>query len=240
MRYRFLETQHVQINGKEVRYTSLHGSRTSGRLFATKLLCDTLARYKCLVITEGEFNALSVWQACNVAGVDVLSFGSDSQRILPAWAVEVASHYSAVVTWLDDADKAREVSRQLSQAATLRSIHSEDGKEDANVLLLAGTLGGLVQTARLHAVQTEQRASVLWDLWDAWRAGELDAGQVQVGQQLAQALGKCEQLFLPTHPLSQVSGKSRATLDVGGGTTTHHHHPGEWVSAGTSNVSTLC
>ncbi len=201
MRYRFLETQHVQVNGKDkdVRYTSLHGSRTSGRLFGTKLLCDTVARYRCLVITEGEFNAMSVWQACNVAGVDVLSFGSESQRILPAWAVQVASHYGSVVTWLDDADKARQVSAQLSQAATLRSIHNEDGKEDANVLLLAGTLGGLVQTARLHAVKTEQRESVLWDLWDAWRAGELDAGQVQVGKQLAQALGKCEQLFSLTH-----------------------------------------
>ncbi len=146
----------------------------------------------------------------------------------------MASHYGSVVTWLDDADKARQVSAQLSQAATLRSLVSEDGKEDANVLLLAGTLGGLVQTARLHAVKTEQRESVLWDLWDAWRAGELDAGQVQVGKQLAQALGKCD-----TWPLTRVvvGGSPPPTVQCDATITRHLR---EWVSTDTSNVSYLC
>lgn len=186
VRYRFLATH----AGK--RYTSLRGSVTQGRLFGASLLwADVVARYRCLVITEGEFNAMSVHQCANDAGVDVLSFGSESQRTLPAWCVDLASRYGAVVTWLDSPEKSLEVSRQVPQAVTLRSVTREDGvKLDANQLLLSGALGGLIQTARLRALPAEQHESVLWDLWDAWRDGVLDAGQLTVGRQLAQTLGR--------------------------------------------------
>ena len=194
IRYRFLETQHVNVNGKvkDIRFTSLYGSRTSGRLFGASLLpVENMARWRCLVVTEGEFNAVSVWQACNVAGVDVLSFGSESQRTLPAWAIDLASRYGTVVTWVDSADKALEVAQQLPQAVPLRSLHSEDDvKLDANALLMAGKLGGLVQTARLRGLPAAQHDYVLWDLWDAWQDSALDAGQVKVGRQLAHALGR--------------------------------------------------
>lgn len=186
VKYRFFSETHA---GK--RYTSLPGSQLRERLFGTALLwADVVAKWRCLVITEGEFNAMSVHQSCNDSGVDVLSFGSESQRTLPAWAIDLASRYGAVVTWLDDADKAREVSRQLPNAVTLRSFHSELGvKQDANELLKSGKLGGLVQTARLRATPAEQHEAVLWDLWDAAKDNLLDAGQVKVGRQLAQTLG---------------------------------------------------
>ena len=89
---------------------------------------------------------MSVYQCCNDAGIDVLSFGSESQRTLPAWAVDVASRYGAVVTWLDSPEKSIEVSRQLPGAVALRSLHSETGlKLDANARLADGALGGLIQ-----------------------------------------------------------------------------------------------
>lgn len=194
VRYRFLETQLVQLpNGKDkrLRFTSLSGSVTRGRLFGANLLpLPSFATTRCLVICEGEFNAMSVWQAANVAGVDVLSFGSEAQRTLPAWVLDVASHYAAVVTWIDDADKYDELHRQLPKAKALRSVVTDAGKQDANSLLITGMLGGLIQSARLQVTAGERREAVLWQLWDAARAGELDAGQCAVGRRLAQELGR--------------------------------------------------
>ena len=198
VRYRFLET-YTSADGKAHRYTSLYGSRTNGRLFGVPALpagvllpwdnADRLhgEAISCLVITEGEFNAMSCWQACHETNIDVLSFGSESQRTLPAWAVEIASRYGAVVVWVDSADKALQVAQQLPQAKALRSVTEDGAKLDANALLGAGALGGLIQAARL-SVMRSRRESVLWQLWDSRH--ELDAGQRIVAQSLAQELGK--------------------------------------------------
>lgn len=182
------------------RYDSLSGSRTVGRLFGVQCLPE-FTRYapdagrvnaealRCLVVCEGEFNAMSVWQACHATNVDVLSFGAESQRTLPAWAVDVAQRYGAVVAWVDDAAKAQDVAKQLPQAVALRSPIEDGTKQDANACLVRGVLGGLVQTARLSCLRRPaQRESVLWDIWDAKDA--IDAGQRHVAQRLAQALGK--------------------------------------------------
>lgn len=181
------------------RYDSLQGSATVGRLFGAHMLPEFegaewdnvdrlhLEAVRCLVFTEGEVNAMSVWQACHESGIDVLSFCSESQRSLPAWAIDVASRYGAVVVWVDDPAKAQEVGRQLPQAVALRSIEEDGRKWDANALLVAGKLGGLVLAARLSRM-TERRESVLWQLWDA--RDTLDAGQRIVAQRLAQELGK--------------------------------------------------
>lgn len=182
------------------RYDSLKGGFTvGGRLFGAHLLpefegaeWDSVDRLhaeavRCLVFTEGEINAMSVWQACAATGVDVLSFCSESQHNLPAWAIDVASHYGAVLTWMDDPVKALEVAQQLPQAVALRSVQEDSHKWDANALLVAGKLGGLVQAARL-SVMRDRRESVLWQLWDV--RDTLDAGQLQVAQRLAQELGR--------------------------------------------------
>lgn len=198
VRYRFLQTQ-TGADGKAYRYTSLTGTRTSGRLFGVPALpagvllpWDGAARLhgeaiSCLVVTEGEFNAMSVWQACHETNVDVLSFGSESQRSLPAWAVTIAQRYGAVVVWVDDPQKAQDVARQLPRAQALRSVQEDGAKQDANALLVAGALGGLVQAARL-SVMRERRESVLWQLWDV--RDSLEAGQRIVAQRLALELGK--------------------------------------------------
>ena len=198
VRYRFLQT-HTSADGKECRYTSLYGTRLGGRLFGVPALpagvllpWDGIERLhgeaiSCLCVTEGEFNAMSVWQACHETNVDVLSFGSEAQRSLPAWAIAIASHYGAVVVWVDDPAKAQEVAQQLPQAVALRSTQEDGRKWDANALLVAGRLGGLVQAARL-SVMRERRESVLWQLWDA--RDTLDASQRSVAQRLAQELGR--------------------------------------------------
>lgn len=198
VRYRFLQA-HAGADGKEYRYTSLYGSRTTGRLFGVPALpagvllpWDDSPRLhgeaiSCLVITEGEFNAMSCWQACHETNIDVLSFGSESQRTLPAWAAEIAARYGAVVVWVDDPQKALQVAQQLPQAKALRSVQEDGQKLDANALLVAGSLGGLIQAARL-SVMRERRESVLWQLWDV--RDTLDAGQRIVGQRLALELGR--------------------------------------------------
>lgn len=198
MRYRFLQTE-TGADGKQHRYTSLYGSRINGRLFGVPALpagvleewdnSDRLhgEAISCLVVTEGEFNAMSCWQACHETNVDVLSFGSESQRTLPAWAVSIAQRYGAVVVWVDDPDKALQVAQQLPQAKALRSVQEDGHKLDANALLVAGQLGGLIQAARL-SVMRSRRESVLWQLWDV--RDTLDAGQRIVAQRLAQELGR--------------------------------------------------
>ena len=130
---------------------------------------------------------MSCWQACHETNVDVLSFGSESQRTLPAWAVSIAQRYGAVVVWVDDPDKALQVAQQLPQARALRSVTEDGHKLDANALLVQGQLGGLIQAARL-SVMRSRRESVLWQLWDA--RDTLDAGQRIVAQRLAQELGR--------------------------------------------------
>ena len=188
VRYRFLEAQDVK--GKIIRYTSTKGSQPSGRMFGAALLPTSGHSERCLVVTEGEFNAMSVWQACHTAGVDVLSFGGESQRTLPAWCVELASSYGAVVTWVDRDAIALEVGRQLPNAVKLRSRQSEIGvKLDANELLVTGALGGLVQTARLSILRESAQLGVLRQLTQAWEDGTLDTAQQIVAVKLAAKLG---------------------------------------------------
>ena len=61
---------------------------------------------------------MSIWQAANVAGVDVVSFGSEAQNTLPDWLLDYASGYSCVITWLDTATKAQETKRSYPTCHT--------------------------------------------------------------------------------------------------------------------------
>lgn len=191
------------------RYDSLKGSSTVDRLFGTQAAFSltppedarplgsddptqgrvSAEALRCLVVCEGEFNAMSIWQACNMAGVDAFSFGSESQRRLPAWLVDLASCYGAILVWVDTPDKAREVQAQLgARCVALRSVYQDGAKLDANALLVAGSLGGLIQAARLSVARGRLRESILWQLWDV--KADLDAGSVTVAQRLAHELGR--------------------------------------------------
>ena len=181
------------------RYDSFGSMR--GRLFGVQALPSFVLmpwdesprlhaeQLRCLVIVEGELNAMSVWQACQAASVDVLSTGSQSITALPAWSVDVASHYAVTLAWLDEPERAARVAQQLPRAVALRSPAEDGTKLDANALLQRGLLGALVQTMRLRALpDAHAREGVLWDLWDVRES--LDAGQVRLGRSLAQELGR--------------------------------------------------
>ena len=204
VRYRF-----IGATSTGDRYTALFGSRTVDRLFGTQAAfsltppdetCRPLhgdatqgripaEAKRCLVFCEGEFNAMSVWQVAHETGVDVFSFGSEAQRTLPAWAVDLASCYGALMAWVDEPEKARQVQAQLgARCVALRSVYQDGEKLDANALLVAGKLGGLVQAARLSAASGQLRESILWQLWDVKE--DLDAGALHVAQRLAHELGR--------------------------------------------------
>ncbi len=190
LKFRFLEAQDVGKD-KPLRYTSRTGTRLADSLFGAQLLyADKTRRYRCLVFCEGEINAMSIWQACNLAGVDVLSFGSEAQTRLPDWAIDYASGYGCVITWLDSPDKAGAVTSQLAHLSCVSSLRSpiEDGREaDANVCLVSGRLGALIQAKRMQTIPVAQRESVVWQIWDARHL--LDEAQVRLGQKIAETLG---------------------------------------------------
>lgn len=179
------------------RYDSLAGSSTVNCLFGSAALPAYVmtpddgrpATTRCLFVSEGEFNAMSAWQATHQTNVDVVSFCSESQRKLPAWCLDVASCYSVVIVWIDDDSKAQDVARQLPQAQLLRSPVVDGHKFDANSMLLAGRLGALLQNTRLRgAAGASLRESILWQLYDARQ--HLDDGQVDVARRLARELGR--------------------------------------------------
>ena len=192
VKYRFLEAQDTGAD-KPLRYTMRKGSRITvdtGAMFGAQLLyADATRRYRALVFCEGEINAMSIWQACNVAGVDVLSFGSEAQTELPPWAIDYASGYGCAIVWLDAEDKSAKVAgqlRHLPHVARLRSPLREI-KADANACLVDGRLGALVQAARFHILPPAQHEGVVWQIWDVRHL--LDEGQVKVAQKVARRIG---------------------------------------------------
>lgn len=189
------------------RYDSLKGSSMAGHMFGVQALPAFVRmapredgrnaeRLRCLVLCEGEVNAMSIWQACAGTNVDVLSTGSQSVRRLPDWTVQLASRYGAVLTWFDEAERAANIAQQLPGAVAVRSPIRGGEAQDANDILQRGLLAGLVQKLRLSALREGTlRQSVLWQLVDALREtrqnGETpDAGTVKVVRQLAGELGK--------------------------------------------------
>lgn len=83
--------------GKGGRYTCEKGSREA--LFGMHLLNEA----RCLVLVEGEFNAMSIWQACQGLPVDVLSMGSETAHLERVRLI--AKEYAKVLLWLDDEEK---------------------------------------------------------------------------------------------------------------------------------------
>lgn len=104
--------------------------------------------YDTLLMTEGELNAVSCWQAVRAAGlpgVDVVSIGSDSVPDGPA-LVELAGDFAHTVAWLDEPTKAAAVRAILPGARVGKSPCGDDGaKLDANELLRRGALADFLR-----------------------------------------------------------------------------------------------
>ncbi len=190
VRRRFLEG--------EVKAGSLYGSHFQGRLYGGHVLDDFAFRatpeepgalaQRTLVICEGELNAASIWQVARETRLDVVSLGSESQR-LPARFAAWAGCYGTVFVWLDRSELARKAALQLPGAHALSSPQGMD----ANDLLREGALGGFLARVRLEACGEDEarQEALLWDLWDA-ADGLLgvDQGTAAVVQELAERLGR--------------------------------------------------
>lgn len=125
-------------NEKLVRYTS-RGS-VAGRLFGWQTVKGP-SRNNVLIITEGEFNDMALWQASKF---DVLCTGSESNTI-PEDAIKFAQQYSYRIVWADDASISGNALRRINADLSMSSIKDEGIKYDANKFLEIGELEPLLQ-----------------------------------------------------------------------------------------------
>ena len=78
------------------------GRYFSGLLFGGQAQ-PLLHKARTLLITEGEINAMSIWQVAHESRLDVLSVGSESARLTPAM-LQIAQQYGQVLIWADRAE----------------------------------------------------------------------------------------------------------------------------------------
>ena len=147
VKYRFTDS-----TGKGDRFTQKGG----GQQIAFGLNLAGV-HWSTLWLCEGEFNALSIWQALRAAtcvNFDVVSFGGDSQAVhldlvVKAWA----GKYRQVIVWADDPAKAGAAMQAIPGAFGLRSPEVDGRKLDANELL---KLGGLTDFTRAAWAEFDQ------------------------------------------------------------------------------------
>lgn len=195
VRYRFLEMhEYIDADGKERKTKQTSRGNFSGRMFGGQLLPRCAEDLRTLVVCEGEINAMSIWQVAKDTRLDVLSLGSESQRITDVMARAI-SKYRTVISWLDQTPYVKGAMGLLPEAF---GVTSPDG-QDANDLLQAGQLGGFLSASRRRAARNNyEREALLWDLWDAGNMLQgVDGGTADIMQRLATQLGKRIQLGNP-------------------------------------------
>ena len=112
-----------------------------------------IAGREILAITEGELNAVSLWQAAGDV-VDAVSIGSESNVAQAApYAARLAERYAVVLIWADVPAVAHELSQVIGRRAVLMQSPVIDGaKLDANEVLRRGFLRDLALTKMLDAL----------------------------------------------------------------------------------------
>lgn len=156
LRYRFTEPDAGRI-------VSLKGSKFNDVLFGATALMTGAERLRTLVLCEGEINAMSIWQVAHEAGVDVLSTGSESAQ-LSGRLLDYVRRFKQVLVWMDKPQVVQKIIALIPQAQGINS----PGEQDANDLLLAGTLGTVVGAMRWKAARcNDDKWSIYWDIWDA-------------------------------------------------------------------------
>ena len=206
VRYRFLEPQHytdLEDTERTEKLVAEPGSQFAGRLFGGQALLRfgepdleraPIEGQRWLLVCEGEINAMSCWQVAHESGLDVLSLGSETAKLSPA-AVAFAGRYGRVLVWADRAEVAQGLMQTLPGAYGVRS----PGGQDANDLLRAGKLGGLLALARADAAGgVGELERLLWALRDAAdTVAGVDTSTAQVTMSLAAKLGKGVELVEP-------------------------------------------
>ena len=190
IRYRFLQAhEYTDLEGhlRKAKQTSLVDSDFTGVLYGGQGLLGCAEDLRTLVLCEGEINALSIWQTCHGWNWDVLSLGSESAKLTTAM-INYARRFERVIVWMDKSEVAKSIMTAIPGAWGMNS----PGGKDANEMLQAGHLGGLLATARFEACETDmERERLLWNLWDnAQLPGGIDAGARQVMESIAKGLGK--------------------------------------------------
>lgn len=139
IKYRFLKSHnYTDKDGKERIENKSSRGNFAGAMFGWQAIkgperCDVL------IITEGEINALSLWQAGNGL-IDVLSPGTESMlETLPDELATFARQYQHVIVWADKGN----IADNAALAIGAHSMRSPNGL-DANDLLQAGKLEKLL------------------------------------------------------------------------------------------------
>lgn len=170
LRYRFLEThKYTDARGqpRTAKSSALYDSDFSGVLYGGQALANCANEYRTLVLCEGELNAISIWQTCHAWQWDVLSLGSESAKLSPA-AVAYAAKFERVIIWMDRQEIAQSLMVEIPGSYGISSPKFGDKKRDANDMLISGTLGAFLATARYGACESAtERQRLLWNLYDA-------------------------------------------------------------------------
>lgn len=106
-------------------------------------MCYALESDSTLLLVEGEFNALSIWQV-HPEGTTCLSFGSESGG-RPEILRSLANHYRRVILWCDDSAQAEKHRAMISDAEAWQSPVIDGVKWDANQMLRVGCLASFLE-----------------------------------------------------------------------------------------------
>lgn len=139
VKYRFTQSHtYTDLDGKEHSENKTSRGSSAGGVFGWQALRGPDKR-QVLIITEGEMNALSLWQVGN-QWIDVLSAGAEGAiNKLPTVVTEIANRYAHRIVWADKGNIANSAALAIGAA----SMRSPDGM-DANDLLQAGKLAPLL------------------------------------------------------------------------------------------------
>lgn len=179
VRYRFLDKHtYTDTNSQErtVKQTSLHGSEFAGVLYGGQALPEfclqpptarPTERLRTLVLCEGEINAMSIYQVAHSWRWDVLSLGSESQKLTDGGR-RFAERYGHVIVWMDKAEVAQTLMSQMAGAIAINSPVNADRKRDANDMLQSGDLADFL--AAIYDRSWPDDECFLWDMWESYYA----------------------------------------------------------------------
>lgn len=192
VRFRYLKQYQIGMkdDGRPLmsnKQTSVEGTgQFAGALFGSQSLGGCIPELSTLIIVEGEFNDMSIWQIAHASHCNVLSLGSESAHITPAMAA-YAGKYARVLLWMDKGERAQAMRAALPNLTDDDLIQSLNGR-DANDLLQVGELGGFLAFRRfLSARSRPEQERVLFDLQDG-QAGA-DESTDEIIAYIAKTLG---------------------------------------------------
>ena len=142
LKYRFVDEQ-ARVD-KHKRFTQKVDSESI--IFGAHLVTGSSDT---LVVVEGEFNCLTIWQASRSRGWHVLSLGSDrgSKGLAFLPRLMERNSYTRVVTWFDIGERARSVAAVLPGAIPMQSPRGLDAN-DILVRYGASALLGIIDAIK--------------------------------------------------------------------------------------------